>query len=128
MDSIYNHPNVALTFVGGLLVVVVDYLRRSRVSLKLPGPPSPSFVFGVIPYLFKSVDERPIFEKWRADYGPVFEIPILFGERAVVLTDPKAVTTFFTRDTTIYKQHGDVKGFMQRSVSSSFPYNHASFR
>jgi hypothetical protein len=118
MDLIRQHPNVALAVAGGLLVIVVDNFRKkSRVSLKLSGPPSPNFLFGVIPYLFKSVDERPIFERWREEYGPVFEIPVLFGKRAVVLMDPKAITTFFTRDTTVYRQRGKVREFMRRSVS-----------
>jgi hypothetical protein len=120
MDFIQKHPNVALAAAGGLLVVVVDKLRRrNRVSLKLQGPPSPSFLFGVLPDLFKSVDERAIVEGWSEEYGPVFEIPILFGERSVVLMDPKAVTTFFSRDTTIYRQPSIVKTFMDRTVSIS---------
>jgi hypothetical protein len=118
MDFIRQHPNVALTITGGLLVIVVDNFRRkSRVLLKLPGPPSPSLLFGVVPYLFKSVDERPIFERWREEYGPVFELPVLFGNREVVLMDPKAITTLFTRDTTVYRQKGEAREFMKRTVS-----------
>jgi hypothetical protein len=43
-----------------------------------------------------------VYEDWAARYGPVFEVPLAFGRKKVVLTDPKALVHFYSSERAVY--------------------------
>ncbi|KAJ6562221.1 cytochrome P450 [Mycena capillaripes] len=93
-------------FVAGLWMVAKIGLSLSRRTTtrgtKLNGPPSDSFIFGVSRRMAKSTDVSLIFQEWAAKYGPIFQIPTAFGERKIILCDPKAVNHFYSMERSIY--------------------------
>jgi hypothetical protein len=69
-----------LTSALAVLVAVHIYQSRQRLrTLRLRGPPSPSFLFGVTKKLFPSSDIGVIYHDWERTYGPVYEIPAGLG-------------------------------------------------
>jgi hypothetical protein len=93
-----------LTSALTVLVAVCIYQSRRGLRTRLRGPPSPSFLFGVTKKLFPSSDIGVIYHDWERTYGPVYEIPASLGSSHVVLSDPKAIAHFFSKDTTTYYQ------------------------
>jgi len=92
-----------ITSILTLLVVIPIY--RSRRCLRTPrlqGPRSESFIFGNTKKIFPSTNLGLVYQDWERTYGPVYEIPTGFGSNHVVLSDLKAITHLFSKDTTTY--------------------------
>jgi hypothetical protein len=107
--------------VCGLLFL--EAIRRSVFNLKprttqLLGPPSSDYPFisGTIEDLFTGARAQLTLTKWIPQYGNVFSVPWTFGERQVVLCDPKAVGHFYAGDTTVYGSTGMSKQFLKLMV------------
>ncbi|KAJ7701726.1 cytochrome P450 [Mycena metata] len=81
------------------LYTVVGHFRR-RHSTPLQGPSSNNFVLG----------------EWATRYGSVFAIPSIFGSKNIVLTDPKAIAHFYSKDTYGYIQAPHFKRFFGRFI------------
>ncbi|KAJ7772424.1 cytochrome P450 [Mycena metata] len=97
--------------VHGLLVLLglwlctklfLRFWRRGASTTRLSGPPSPSRFLGVMRHLSLAADSSEIYEEWAARYGPAYEIPAELGRRKIILTDPKAVTHFYSSERSIY--------------------------
>ncbi|KAJ7034283.1 cytochrome P450 [Mycena alexandri] len=97
--------------VHGLLVLLGLWIstklflhlwRRGSSTTRLSGPPSPSRFLGVMRHLSLASDSSEIYEEWAARYGSAYEIPAELGRKKIVLTDPKAVTHFYSSERSIY--------------------------
>ncbi|KAJ7071727.1 cytochrome P450 [Mycena belliarum] len=85
-------------------------LHPNTRETKLKGPPRDSWLFGLSR---KLADAGLQYEQWAAEYGPVFQVPVGFGRRKIILCDPKAVNHFSSMERTIY-----VKTKMHRTMLS----------
>ena len=83
--------------------LVRSYRRNARAT-HLSGPPSPSWLFGVTKLVLNNPDAPSIYEAWVEQYGPIFRAPAPLGSDRVILTDPKAITHFYTSETWTYVQ------------------------
>ncbi|EPQ51852.1 cytochrome P450 [Gloeophyllum trabeum ATCC 11539] len=77
-------------------------IRRNTKTVRLNGPQSKSWIFGVGKYVSDQPDSGAVYEKWASEYGPVYEVPAGLGSRKVILTDTKAISHFFSKETTTY--------------------------
>ena len=84
------------------LLIIISIYRRGLRTPKLQGPRSESFIFGNNKKIFPSTNLAVVFQEWERTYGPVYEIPTGFGSNHVVLSDLKAITHLFSKDTTTY--------------------------
>ncbi|KAF7331039.1 Cytochrome P450 [Mycena venus] len=83
-------------------------------TTRLWGPSSRSLIMGLSHKLITSLDSSLLYEDWAARYGPVFEVPLMFGRKKVVLTDPKAVVHFYNSERTIYTKTENDRMFIGR--------------
>ncbi|KAG7096251.1 hypothetical protein E1B28_003699 [Marasmius oreades] len=61
-----------------------------------------------------SPDPGKLYEDWAAAYGPVYKVPTLFGRSKIVLLDPKALSQFYAKETTVYVGAPSTKRFIAR--------------
>ncbi|KAJ7688249.1 cytochrome P450 [Mycena rosella] len=104
MSSIYH-----LGAPGALLLLalwggtkLVAYAQRGPRSTKLNGPPSTSRILGLSRELVQTSDMSAVYEEWAARYGPAYEVPLAFGAKKIVLTDPKALAHFYQSERSVY--------------------------
>ncbi|KAH9483263.1 Cytochrome P450 monooxygenase 197 [Psilocybe cubensis] len=71
-------------------------------SILLRGPPRDDFLFGVMRLMRLSTHPNVLFENWANRYGSTYRIPLLLGSHAIVVSDMKAVTHIFSKDTYTY--------------------------
>ncbi|KAI0262732.1 cytochrome P450 [Gloeopeniophorella convolvens] len=87
----------ALALAGAILFVLLRHRLRQRCLWKVPGPPSPSFVWGNMRQMF-----NPLASSWHnglsRTYGRVARVYGLFGDIQLVISDPKACSNIFVRD------------------------------
>ncbi|KAG2127101.1 cytochrome P450 [Suillus clintonianus] len=83
---------------------LLQVYRQSQRTTRIRGPQSPSWVFGLSKTVVNSTATAVLFERWAIEYGPVYKIPVFFGQSRVILWDPKAISHFFARDTWLYNQ------------------------
>ncbi|KAK2463848.1 hypothetical protein APHAL10511_004153 [Amanita phalloides] len=99
------------------------FLSRSYFNgcsgTRLKGPPSNSFLFGRLRDIHTSNDRASVYKRWAKEYGHVFEIPIQFGKRNVILCDPKAIAHVFSKDTFTYFTLPFVKAFRKAMAGRS---------
>ncbi|KAF9255629.1 cytochrome P450 [Marasmius fiardii PR-910] len=94
---------IVITAVTLLHLIIKRYLSSNHNgSLPLNGPPGTSRIFGLMREMQRSEDVGLLFETWAAKYGPVFKVPTLFGGENLVVLDPKAITQFYSKETTVY--------------------------
>ncbi len=109
-----NGFEIALVALAAWLGYKMISTWRARARLiKLCGPPSSSWFFGVSKDLFQG-DAAAIFEQWFDEYGPAFQYAGPFGARNTVLFDPKAISYFFSKETYTFIQ----SGFQRKAISS----------
>ncbi|KAI6096692.1 cytochrome P450 [Pisolithus croceorrhizus] len=85
-----------------VISAAIRAIRKQSRTTKLRGPRRSSMLFGVSTELFRSSDTGSMFEAWAKEYGVAYEIPMLWGQKRIILCDPKAVAYFFSRDTRSY--------------------------
>ncbi|KAI6037500.1 cytochrome P450 [Pisolithus marmoratus] len=90
-----------LAAIWALLTVIRATGKKSRTT-KLRGPTSTSLLFGVGKELLESPDTGVIFEAWSKEYGVAYEVPMICGEKRIMLCDPKAIAHVLSRDTWSY--------------------------
>ncbi|KAF9259980.1 cytochrome P450 [Marasmius fiardii PR-910] len=94
---------IVITAVILLHLIIKRYLSSKRNGgLPLNGPPGTSRIFGLMREMQSSQDVGLLFETWAAKYGPVFKVPTIFGGEKLVVLDPKAITQFYSKETTVY--------------------------
>ncbi|KAJ7705134.1 cytochrome P450 [Mycena metata] len=108
------HVPVLLASAYALYTVVGHFRRHHSTALK--GPSSNNFLVGVMPQLMQSSDTGAIYEEWATIYGSVFAIPSIFGSKNIVLTDPKAIAHFYSKDTYGYIQAPHFKRLFGRFI------------
>ncbi|KAG2364256.1 cytochrome P450 [Suillus spraguei] len=97
--------NVACSFTAlWAFVKVIRALRWRLRTTQLRGPPRTSFVFGVSNDLLSSKDNAIMYEHWAQEYGVVYMIPSILGQRKIVLSDPRAIAHFYARESWTYVQ------------------------
>lgn len=96
----------AIDIAVGLATVWVLRLAvratRKKSGTKLRGPKNPSLLFGVVEELFEKPDWGAALEGWSKEYGVAYEIPTFFGQKRVILWDPKATAYVLSRDSWAY--------------------------
>ncbi|KAJ7841213.1 cytochrome P450 [Mycena olivaceomarginata] len=79
-------------FIGGLLVVAVYVaLRRKSTIRTIPGPPSPSWIFGNMLQLFLPAEYGANEFAWLKSFGAVYRLKGCFGEDRLFVADPIAL-------------------------------------
>lgn len=64
-----------------IFILVKQQIRSARSPLrKLPGPPSQSWYFGNVKYVFEK-GQTVAWDEWMATYGKTFQYPVMFGVR-----------------------------------------------
>ncbi|KAI5117593.1 hypothetical protein M0805_004044 [Coniferiporia weirii] len=95
-----NAVDLFVLAIGSWALYKVSQTVRTRSrTTKLRGPPASSWFLGVSKDTFKGDSAAVLFEKWADKYGPVFQIPGPLGSRRTVLTDPKAIAHFYSKET-----------------------------
>ncbi|KAK2464514.1 hypothetical protein APHAL10511_003493 [Amanita phalloides] len=99
-----NSTRLIVASIFTLLVVVPIYRSRRQGlgTSRLQGPRSESFIFGNTKKIFPSANLSLVYRDWERLYGPVYEIPTGIGSSHIVLSDPKAFSHIFSKDTTTY--------------------------
>ncbi|KAF8149258.1 cytochrome P450 [Mycena galopus ATCC 62051] len=77
----------------GIAVVVAIYLvyRRRSAIRNIPGPPSPSWIFGHMLQLLLPAEYGDHEFKWQRLYGPVYRLKGCFGQDRLMVSDPLAL-------------------------------------
>lgn len=70
-------------------------------------------------HIMKSPDISVDYEQWAALYGAVYEIPLAFGNKQVVLTDPKALVHCYNTERAVYVRLGSERHFIGEMVCSA---------
>ena len=115
----------AINLAAGLAVIWalrMAYLtnRKGPRTTRLRGPPSG--FFGAEEVLIESPDPAAVHEAWYKEYGAAYEIPLVLGERKIILCDPKALAHFFAKDSWTYVLARADKVALARSVRGSLIY------
>ncbi|EGN92322.1 hypothetical protein SERLA73DRAFT_191276 [Serpula lacrymans var. lacrymans S7.3] len=92
---------VSLT-VWALFKLIKATRRQGVKTTRLRGPPNESIVFGNGRVLDKSPDSAEIYEQWAEEYGAAYKVPSALGKSRIVLCDPKAISHYYPRETSIY--------------------------
>ena len=113
-----------LSYLDVFLVAAISWtlyelwktLRCRIKTTRLKGPPSASWIFGAAKELVQG-DPAAMLEQWAKEYGPVFQVPTQFGRRRTVLTDPKSVAHFYSKETFVYVRPKSGKVFNEILVA-----------
>ncbi|KAJ7185765.1 cytochrome P450 [Mycena filopes] len=128
MSHLSALPNLGTTDVAVIVVslftfyALVRNFRNGPVPTPLKGPSSYNFLFGMLPYLMKAPDAGAIYEGWAAQYGAVYSIPSVLGRRKIILTDPKALAHFFSRETYGYVATPQGRRFAEKLIGRGLFY------
>ena len=106
---------VALVIALLLIGLVFKRSLSKQESLPLDGPPRKNKIFGYQQELMDAANPGRLHEEWAAEYGPVYKVPTMFGSERMVILDPKAVTQFYSKETTVY-----VRSKFERSGIEAF--------
>jgi len=110
---------IGLAVIGALRVVYLANRKRPGTT-RLKGP-SCGF-FGAEKVIHEAPDRTAVYEAWQQEYGVAYEIPLMLGQRRIVLCDPKAVAHFFGRDSWSYVLTEADKVIVAKSVRASSIY------
>ncbi|KAL0067301.1 hypothetical protein AAF712_005699 [Marasmius tenuissimus] len=88
-------------------------LNRGSVT-PLDGPSSKNRIFGITKELETSEDVGKLYEDWATEYGSVYKVPTSLGTEKIMLLDPKAISHFYLKDTTVYVGIPFAKQFIAR--------------
>jgi hypothetical protein len=95
-------PLVGVLFGLWLLSKIMRVVRPGSQTTPLRGPASKSLFFGLSKYIRDSPDSSVLFGQWAKEYGSVFSVPTSLGSSQIILTDPKAIASFFAQGTVTY--------------------------
>ncbi|KAK6996796.1 cytochrome P450 [Favolaschia claudopus] len=106
MSSTYYFglPGIVALLLLWLCTKLILYVWRKShtVTTELLGPPSTSRILGLTRELIETKDMSTTYEEWATRYGPAFQVPLMFGRKKVVITDPKALVHFYNSERSIY--------------------------
>ena len=102
LDGIRSEYVLHLSIV---LAIILALRTAHRIIYKRPratrlGGPSGGF-FGAERILFETY-HGDVYEAWHKEHGPVYEIPMVLGQRNIVISDSKAIAHFFSKSSWTY--------------------------
>jgi hypothetical protein len=113
---------IANTFFCGfglfLLSIIVRVVRRNRRTTSLNGPSRKNLIFGFLRDILVSTSPWELYNKWNKEFGPVYSIPMAFGSNYIALHDPKAITHFYSHETSIYVRDSAARRRVELVVSA----------
>ncbi|KAG5633009.1 hypothetical protein DXG03_009095, partial [Asterophora parasitica] len=74
---------VALPVSVAFVFVRLLNAAHKRRTTHLKGPARTSYLFGVTKDVFMAPDVGVVYENWEKLYGPVYEVPVLMGNKVV---------------------------------------------
>ncbi|KAF7331491.1 Cytochrome P450 [Mycena kentingensis (nom. inval.)] len=96
-----------------LFNLVSSRWRHTLKTTKLRGPASPGWLLGLSTFVSqRDPDVSALYEEWAAQYGSVFELPVAFGRKKIVLTDPKAILHFYQSERAVYTKTENDRTFI----------------
>ncbi|KAJ6631106.1 cytochrome P450 [Mycena sp. CBHHK59/15] len=96
--------NTALALGAVFLAVVIARIRRPRDVIKdIPGPPSPSWLFGNLIELILEVPYGVFEFQWQKRYGPLYRTKGCFGENRLMISDPTTLKYILSHPSTYIK-------------------------
>lgn len=103
--------------LAAILALRMAYLANHKGprTTRLRGP-KPGIFFGADKVIFEASDPVAVYEAWYKEYGAVYEVPLMLGQRKVILCDPKAIAHFFGRDSWSYVLTPENKIAAERTV------------
>ncbi|KDR74239.1 hypothetical protein GALMADRAFT_572553 [Galerina marginata CBS 339.88] len=115
----YNISLVASACTALFLVLSALFkkLNSSKLTSTTPlsGPPRKS-LFGVTRQIRVSPNPKAFYEEWFNQYGTIYRIPLPFGTEAVVISDLKAATHIFAKDTFTYVRSAGLRLLIERLI------------
>ena len=118
------HSTIVLAVIWAICLAYLMIHRRPGAT-RLRGP-SGGF-FGAEKIFFESYSGN-VHEAWYKKYGSVYEIPMILGQRKIVLGDLKAIAHFFGKNSWTYALTQATKITLARTVGEpltviyAFPY------
>ncbi|KZT22698.1 cytochrome P450 [Neolentinus lepideus HHB14362 ss-1] len=99
-----SSPTSLLLYAGIVLVLYRTILRLRQKTMNTPlnGPPRRSLLWHIQNFMARSTKLLDLSELWIAEYGPVFRLPGLLGSQKIMLADPKALSHYYSKETTTY--------------------------
>ncbi|KAJ7751106.1 cytochrome P450 [Mycena metata] len=94
MSALVDHFSSSLVFVAAaVLPLLLAYLvfRRPSTIRNIPGPPSPSWIFGNTVQLLLPAQYGEHEFNWQKSYGPVYRLKNCFGQDRLMVADPAAL-------------------------------------
>ncbi|KAJ6590624.1 cytochrome P450 [Mycena vulgaris] len=102
MDT--NNTKIALAFGAVFLAVVFARFRRVGDLIKdIPGPPSPSWLFGNLLELILEVPYGVFEFQWQKKYGSLYRTKGCFGENRLMISDPATLKHILSHPGTYMK-------------------------
>ncbi|KAG1876043.1 cytochrome P450 [Suillus tomentosus] len=105
-DLCLARPLPVLTTCILVLILATLYLlrvrRQTQRTTRIRGPQGTSLVFGLAKTVVDSNITNELYELWAKEYGPVYKILHALGKYRLMLWDPKAISHFYARDTSLY--------------------------
>ena len=112
--------DICLALVASWLLYKLLTRSTSRQTTSLRGPKSTSFIFGLSQILREALDSSVLLNKWGAEYGSVFRVPIIFNATQIVLQDPKAIIYYYSKTDSVYLKAPTSKKFIEVAVRDFF--------
>ena len=109
-------PSAVLT-VGYVITRIVSRNQRHARATQVRGPPRTSVLWGCWSEVSELNDSLSFYEKWNNEYGPAVDVPMPLGIKRIMLLDPKAIASFYAKDTYEYVNPGISKAVIERMVS-----------
>ncbi|CAK5282791.1 unnamed protein product [Mycena citricolor] len=97
MQSVLSLTSLSLLSLLGVLVVRWILGDKGNLS-RLPGPPSQSWLFGHLPQLYLTFNYGENEFKWLKEYGTVYLLRGVLGQKRVMVADPVAINHMFRGD------------------------------
>lgn len=99
-----------------IITQFLQFLRMSRATTPLQGPPSTSRILGLSRVIQASKDSASLYKQWAKEYGLVYRVPYTLGADRIILNDPKAIAHFYAHETFTYVRSSFARRGVDRLV------------
>ncbi|KAJ7470221.1 cytochrome P450 [Mycena galericulata] len=126
---------LASTIVAACAIILLNSILRRLFNFDIvatvPGPPSPSWIYGNMIQLVLAENYGDHEFGWHKQYGPVYRVKGCFGEDRLVVSDPQALKYILNNPAIIHSPN-NAKTFPvlfgEESVASVHAENHRRLR